>query len=34
MHKKMIDESLRDKMDSQTLTLDEVQGIITLLNEK
>ena len=32
MHKKMIDDNFAQKLESQTLTLDEVKGIIDLLN--
>ena len=33
MHKKMIDDNFARKLESQTLTLEEVKGIIDLLNK-
>ena len=32
MHKQMIDENLRKKMESEMLTLDEVQSVFDLMN--
>ena len=34
MHKKMIDEGLKQKLETQTLTLEDVQGILSLLNKQ